>query len=269
MLPKSVLDRINESVEDVYKRIKARFLGKEYQKKGIEFRITNALEDFYRDIAEREGVEEPSQDNIDTLKQVAESYLDASKEKAKAQVINAVQSSIREAVLSGETRGIKTALEGELTDVWAKATTHVHTILDSEINSTKNVSIMDGIVGANAAAGVDDAVVFFVIVRDGNVCGECMRLHMMPDGTTPRLWYLSEVGHGYHKKGEGFPCIGGLHPHCRCQMTTLMPGFGFNDAGFVKYISKDYNAIEAQRGGFGKSEVEYIPHDCQDHSKKS
>ena len=75
MLPKSIIDRINESVEDVYKRIKARFLGKEYQKKGIEFRITNALEDFYKDIAQREGVEEPNEDNIETLKAVAKQIL--------------------------------------------------------------------------------------------------------------------------------------------------------------------------------------------------
>jgi hypothetical protein len=127
---------------------------------------------------------------------------------------------------------------------------------------------MDGVVGANAAVGVEDPVVFFVIVRDGNVCKECIRLHMMPDGTTPRLWYLSEVGHGYHKKGEETPKIGGLHPHCRCVMTTLMPGFGFNEGGFVKYISKDYNAIQEQRGGLGKSE-EYHPQGCSCHSKKS
>ena len=51
MLPKPLLDKIQSSVDDVYARIKTRFLGTEYQKKGIEFRVTNSLEDFYRDIA--------------------------------------------------------------------------------------------------------------------------------------------------------------------------------------------------------------------------
>lgn len=262
MLPKTILDKIQSSVDDVYARIKARFLGTEYQKKGIEFKVTNSLEDFYRDIAEREGVIEPSEDNIDTLKRVAGSYLDASKQKATAQVVNAVQSSIRQAVLSGDTKGIGTALEGALTEVWANATTHVHTILDSEINSTKNISIMDGIVQSNSAVGVEDPVVVFVIVRDGNACKECVRLHMMPDGVTPRCWYLSEVGHGYHKKGEDTPKTGGLHPHCRCVMSTVMPGFGFNAAGRVTFIAPGYSEIAKQRG-LGKSEMEYKPHDCQ------
>lgn len=261
MLPKSLIDKVQSSVEEVYAKIKARFLGTEYQKKGIEFKATNMLEEFYRDIAEREGVEEPSEDNIDTLKRVAESYLDASKEKATAQVLNAVQSSIRQAVLSGETKGIGTALEGALTEVWANATTHVHTILDSEINTTKNISIMDGIVQSNAVVGVEDPVVVFVIVRDGNACKECVRLHMMPDGITPRCWYLSEVGSGYHKKGENNPKMGGLHPHCRCVMSTVMPGFGFNAAGRVTFIAPNHSEIEKQRG-LGKSEMKYEPHDC-------
>lgn len=267
MLPKSLIDKINESVDDVYKRIKARFLGTEYQKKGIEFRITNALEDFYRDISQREGVTEPNEDNIDTLKRVAESYLDASNSKAKAQVLNTVQGAIREAILTGEKQNIETALQGALSEVWGNATTHVHTILDSEINSTKNISIMDGIVQSNAAVGVEDPVVFFVIVRDGNVCKECVRLHMMPDGNTPRCWYLSEVGHGYHKKGEDNPKMGGLHPHCRCVMTTLMPGFGFNAAGRVTFIATGYSEIKNQRG-LGKSEMEYAPHDCEHTSEE-
>jgi len=97
----------------------------------------------------------------------------------------------------------------------------------------RNVGILEGIVKTNAVAGVEDPTVFFVVVRDGVLCGECKRLHMLEDGVTPRVWKLSEVGHGYHKKGEQFPKVGGLHPHCRCVLSTLLPGYGFNEGGFV------------------------------------
>ena len=70
----------------------------------------------------------------------------------------------------------------------------------------------------------------------------------MEDGITPRLWYLSEVGKGYHRKGENFPSILELHPHGRCYLTTLIEGFGFNSKGKVTYKKKGYSEIKRQRG---------------------
>jgi hypothetical protein len=212
MLSKQVLKAIGSEVDDVFDRISDRFLGTKYVPHGIQFRVMT-LQEFFDNVAEREGVE-PDKDTFSTLKDIAESYLDSSRERAKAQVVQSVQQVIREAILSGETPNIGVALEGALTKVWGDVTSHVHTILDSEINTARNVSIMEGITQYNASIGVDDPVVFFVIVRDGNVCSECIRLHMMPDGVTPRVWKMSEVGSGYHKKGEPNPKIGGLHPHC-------------------------------------------------------
>ena len=132
--------------------------------------------------------------------------------------------------------------------MWGDVTTHVHTILDSEINTARNVSIVEGITEYNASVGVDDPVMFFVIVRDGNVCNECIRLHMMPDGVTPRVWKMSEIGSGYHKKGDPNPKIAGLHPHCRCCPTTLLSGFGFNSSGMVTFIGKGHDEFAKQRG---------------------
>jgi uncharacterized protein (DUF2267 family) len=246
MLSKQVLKAIGSEVDDVFDRISDRFLGTKYVPHGIQFRVMN-LQEFFDNVAEREGVE-PDKDTFSTLKDIAESYLDSSRERAKAQVVQSVQQVIREAILSGETPNIGVALEGALTKVWGDVTSHVHTILDSEINTARNVSIMEGITQYNASIGVDDPVVFFVIVRDGNVCSECIRLHMMPDGVTPRVWKLSEVGSGYHKKGDPNPKIAGLHPHCRCVMTTLLPNFGFNSSGMVTFIGKDHDEFAKQRG---------------------
>jgi hypothetical protein len=251
MLSKAVLKAIGTEVDEVFDRISDRFLGTKYVPHGIEFKVMT-LEDFFKDIAEREGID-PDKDSLSTLKDIAESYLDSARERAKAQVTQSIQQVMREAILTGDVPNIEVALEGALTKVWGDVTTHVHTILDSEINTARNVSIMEGITEYNASIGVDDPIVFFVIVRDNNVCSECIRLHMMPDGVTPRVWKLSEVGSGYHKKGDPNPKISGLHPHCRCIMTTLLPNFGFNSSGMVTFIGNGHDEFAKQRG-MAKSE---------------
>jgi hypothetical protein len=69
----------------------------------------------------------------------------------------------------------------------------------------------------------------------------------MPDLVTPRVWKLSEIGFGYHKKGENNPKIAGLHPHCRCGLAFLAPGFGFK-GGQVSWIGEGHDEYKAQRG---------------------
>jgi ribonucleoside-diphosphate reductase alpha chain len=36
--------------------------------------------------------------------------------------------------------------------------------------------------------------------------------------------------------------------NCRCHITTLLPGYGFDGAGRVKYVGKNYDAFKEQRG---------------------
>ena len=129
-------------------------------------------------------------------------------------------------------------------------------IMETESTIHRNTSIMDGIVRSNAAAGIEDPTVFFVTVNDQHRCDECTRLHVQPDGITPRVWKLSELGAGYHKKGEENPKIGGLHPHCRCVLTTLLRGYGFSGAGRVQYIRPGHDEFAAQRG-MEKSEGDF------------
>lgn len=78
-------------------------------------------------------------------------------------------------------------------------------------------------------------------------CSECKKLHLLPDEQTPRVWKMSEVGAGYHKKGDPAPKVGGLHPHDRCTIQTLPPGYGF-EGGRITYIGKDHDEFAKQRG---------------------
>jgi hypothetical protein len=108
--------------------------------------------------------------------------------------------------------------------------------------------VLDGIVKVNASAGVEDPLIYFVVVRDDDLCDECRRLHLLPDGVTPKVWRLSEVKRGYHRKTDDVPSLGGEHPHCRCSLVTIMKGYGFTKSGGITYISPDHDELEAQRG---------------------
>jgi hypothetical protein len=78
-------------------------------------------------------------------------------------------------------------------------------------------------------------------------CNDCKRLHLMPDGITPRLWKLSELKASYGKRGDEVPSLINRHPFCRCQLVYLTKGFGFNDKGKLKYVQEGYDAYSIQK----------------------
>ena len=68
----------------------------------------------------------------------------------------------------------------------------------------------------------------------------------MPNGS-PRLWKLSELSGGYHQRGQDFPSVMLLHPHCRCTMVMVPPGYGFDKKGHLTFVGLDHNELEKQR----------------------
>lgn len=248
VLGKGAVRAIERAVDEVFDRAKVRTLGPQSISKRlyIGYNPDLTLPGIFGAASREEGVIP----NLETLAQILKitgSYIDSTRERTKARVVKEVQSFLTEAFHAGEEVDIKTVLGGKLTEVWQDARTAMRKIIDSEANNTKNVGILEGIVKINASAGIDDPKVYFVVVRDRDLCDECRRLHLMPDGRTPRVWKLSELGHGYHKKGEAEPKLGGLHPHCRCTLVTLMPGYGFDPRGFVAFIGTGHDEYAAQR----------------------
>jgi hypothetical protein len=181
-----------------------------------------------------------------SLVKAAATYLDSYEDTAQARAVEAVQSFLHD-VHSGKAKGDPAVvLGGHLAEVMAKATRDVKRLVETETSTARNTGILDGMTKVNTLAGVSDPVVFFVTVSDHLRCRECTKLHLLDDGTTPRLWKLSEVESGYHKRGSGHPSVKGLHPHCRCSLTSLLPGFGFNSSGMVTYVSVDFDAYADQ-----------------------
>lgn len=213
----------------------------------IAYRPELTLKGIFNAAAQEEGVV-PHEDVFKTLADISVSYLDATREKMKAKTVHAVQGFLQDAYNTGVETSLSTVLAGKLYEVQGDITRDVRRIFETESTVVRNTSIMDGVVRSNAAVGIDDPVVFFVTVRDQHRCDECTRLHVSADGVTPRIWKLSELGSGYHKRGEDAPKVGGLHPHCRCVLTTLLPGYGFDAAGKVTYKSPGFDEFSAQRG---------------------
>lgn len=239
---------IHKAVDRVFDNAKARFLGPDFVAKRLYIGYTRhfSLPGLFEAANREEGVAADLK-VLHQLLKVAETYLDASREKTKAKVVSTVQAFISNAHHQDQEEvDIRTVLGGQLADVYTETVSHVRQIAEAEANHTKNLGVLDGIVRINTAMGIDDPMVYFVVVNDKDLCPECKRLHLLDDGLTPRVWYLSEVGHQYHKRGDPQPKMAGLHPHCRCSMVTLMPGYGFV-AGRVSYIAKDHNELENQR----------------------
>jgi hypothetical protein len=235
-------------VDDVFDRVKATVLGPGFVRaRGdknifVGHRPEFSIPGLYRQAAIEEATR-PAEKVAHSLGKVAGSYIDAERERTKAQVTKAVQDWLRR----GRATNLETVLGGELGGLFTKAVKSVNKIVDTEATTARNMGTLEGITKVNASAGVEDPVVFFITVRDNLLCKECRRVHLMPDGTTPRVWRLSELSFKYHKVGEDAPCVGGLHPHCRCTMVTLMPGFGFDASGRIKYEAPGHDEFARQR----------------------
>ncbi len=250
-LGRGATKKVNQAIDDLFDKSKVRFLGPQSvigKRIYITYDRTLSLPGVFEAGSYEEAVK-PDLDVLNSLLEVAASYMDAYRERTKARVIHEINGALAEAKhLGGMSQGdFRNMVNVKLADVWADVYNQVHTLVDTEVSHAKNVSVLDGIIGANLNAGVNDPVVYFVVVRDNLLCDECKRLHLMEDGVTPRLYKLSELGHGYHKKGQDNPKIGGLHPHCRCTLVTLLPNYGFTKDGMIKYVKRGHDEFSAQR----------------------
>lgn len=240
---------INRAVDDVFDRAKIRILGPQSISRRLYVGGYNrhlSLPGIFESAAREEGTI-PNLEQLAQILKIAGNYIDSTRERTKAMVVKEVQSFLTDAHHKKVDTDLQTVLGGKLSDVWTDTVTKMRQIIEAEANTTKNVGVLDGIMRINAVSGIDDPCVYFVVVRDRFLCDECKRLHLMPDEKTPRLWLMSEITSGYHKKGDPTPAMGGLHPHCRCTLVTLMPSYGFSKDGFVQYIGRDHNEFEAQR----------------------
>lgn len=200
------------------------------------------------------GTRNPNTEEEDTLKvilRIANGYVEALKERTQARIIQNInaymldQNAKREPVQLTQTKKI-------FREEMDKAGNHFKLIANSESNKTANVGTALQISKVGESNGEEDPTVFFIVTIDDVTGSEEFRLHLLPDRKTPRLWKLSEIGHEYHKKGESNPKFAGLHPNCRCKITYLAKGFGFDENGKSVWKGLDHDEFEVQRKQYGK-----------------
>lgn len=185
----------------------------------------------------------------DVLKSLLESsygYIESLKNKTMSNVTERIDGIAREAKIQRR-RVSASEVEEIMADEMGKARSHMITIAEAEGTKLRNLGSMMDI--SRVAASVDDSdpTVFFVVLKDNVTCKECLRLHLMPDGVTPRLYKFSELKQSYHKRGGDSPSAFGLHPHCRCTLTYLTRGFGFDAKGKLKFEELQHDAYSAQK----------------------
>lgn len=196
------------------------------------------------------GNKDPNHFERDVLRSLLNSsygYIESLKNRTSSNVVETVDALVKESkaknsyVSAGQ---VAEAISSEM----EKARGHIKLIAEAETTKTRGLAHTMEIVDKAKIQGIEDPTMFFIIVRDGKACSECVRLHMMPDGVTPRVWKLSEVSMGYHKRGEDRPSACGEHPFCRCSPAQLPMGWGFK-GGFVSFISLDHDEYRSQREG--------------------
>ena len=162
------------------------------------------------------GGKEPNHFERDALKSILNSsygYIESLKHKTSSGIVESVDALVKEAKTKGSY--VNSAQVAEVISAeMEKARNQMKVIAEAETTKTRNVAHTMEIAGNAKNQGIEDPTVFFIVVRDGLLCSECKRLHMLPDGITPRVWKMSELSMGYHKRGEDHPSACGEHPNC-------------------------------------------------------
>lgn len=245
----AAIKRISDAIDLLFDKISKRLLGRTTDKT-IAIKVGGYVPELtlpaLLTAAAQEERTKPSSETVNSLVEIAQGYINAQKETAKSRVVKEVDSWLQEASKKKIKTDLSTVLEGRLSEVFGKVEASVKKIVDTEATTARNIGTLEGITKIAAGSGSDDPVVIFIVVRDNSLCSECKRLHLLPDGITPRAWLLSEVAHSYHQKVDDFPSIGGEHPNCRCSLAYLGRGYGFVN-GKIAYIGPDHDELKRQR----------------------
>lgn len=249
-LPLRIIDKIEEIIGAQFDEITLDFLGiipKLSRNKRIIFTTTrsNLTSLFLQALGHRK----PNQDEEDTLKgclRVASNYIDALKERTQARAVQEANAYAQETFANNKQLA-PSKIRKIVVQEMGKAQNHLKLIVNSETNKAVNTGTALQIQTVAEDVGDKDPVVFFHVTKDDRTGPEEWILHLLPDRKTPRLWYLSEIGAGYHKVGDPNPKLPGLHPNCRCKITYLPKSFGFGPEGKIKWVELDHDEIKEQR----------------------
>lgn len=239
---------IDAEVDELFDALLTRLLGHSFTGKRLFIGFTHdlTLPGIFEAAVNEEGGRVDGE-LLSGIAEVAEDLINKYRAQAKADTKRRIQGlyhDVDQGRLKVEDLG--SAIGGQMADLWSRTKTAVQTVVASETQHAQTMGVKEGIDQVNDALGIDDPIVCFIPVKDEDLCDECRRVHLLPDGFTPRVFKESEVSTSYHKRGEEVPSIHLMHPHCRCAMTTILPGFGFDAQGRVTWVHSDHREYDYQ-----------------------
>lgn len=189
----------------------------------------------------------------------SELYIDAACDKAIADISKNVTNIIDAYDTNNKITGNKdkTELMGQIRsvieDAQSKIKNHMEVITETEVANAQNYGAFDGILGAAKASGIDDPTVFKIPVTDTTLCKTCKDLWLLPGTTIPKVYKLSELKADNPDYKNPVASISVTHPFCRCHLSFLGYGFGYNASGSVDYKGKQpdgtfWDEYKRQRG---------------------
>jgi len=257
-LSRGAIKVIEAKIDGMYDRLLNRLLGTCSPHKSLFMSVDPffSVPGLYAQAVSEEGGA-VDRDLVQGLSDVVSHITDKQRSESKAITIRKIQA-ILEDVKAGriEPQNFKNHLESELIDTWGRVSSNVERIVDTETQHAMTIGLREGISQINAVRGIVDPVLVFVVKNDQALCDECRRVHLLDDGHTPRAWYQSEVSADYHHRGDNVPSFHLMHPHCRCVMGTILPGFGLDGNGRITFIADGFSELDFQRTTGGGGGVE-------------
>lgn len=250
-LSSSGKDSLNQVVDNLFDNVALYFIGEIPKLKHKKSLVISGESNFglAHLFIQAMGNKVPNDLEKDVLKGLLESshgYIESLKSRTRANITERLDGLAREALLR-KTNLREEDVQAVLDEELGKAKTHMQAIAESESTKIRNLGSMMDISRVASSLGDSDPTVFFAVVKDEVTCKECIRLHLMDDRITPKLWKFSELKQGYHKRGEDAPSAFGLHPHCHCTLVYLSKGFGFDPSGKLTYKSQYHDAYTNQK----------------------
>jgi hypothetical protein len=245
-------DRISRVVEDLFDKAALRLLGslpKLQQKKTmlIGFEQGINLANIFVQAMNNKYLNHIEQDVLKGILEGTHAYLDILKNKTANNIVQRIEG------LARESRLINVAISQEeidkiLGDELGKARSALETIAASESTKARNLGTIMDITRSASLDGEKDPIVYFNVIRDDSTCEYCIKMFLMPNGITPKLYRLSELNAGYFKRGDTVPSILGLHPHCRCLPQNMPSDWGFDKSGKITFVGFGHDELSKQRG---------------------
>lgn len=244
-------EQISKLVDNLFDKTALRLLGnipKLQQKKHmlVGFESTINLANLFVEAMGNKYLNHIEQDVLKGILGGTYSYIDILKNKTSNNIIEQIEGLAREARISSEKISQET-LDKVVNDELEKARSGLETIAASEGTKTRNLGMAMDITRAAASVGDKDPIVGFAVIRDNSTCESCVRVCLMPDGITPRLFRMSELSAGYFKRGDTTPSILGQHPNCRCTLFMVPSDWGFDIKGHMGFIGFGHDELGKQR----------------------